>query len=219
MRSGTRTRHHDPRWICSSAPRRPRTRCVPLLFESAKPYYTAYAGSEKRALTLLEAVFGEPGHAASYECCRVALADGELVGVVAGFPVAHGDRLSRRFVQLTLPAPAAVALAGHVPAPARGRRRLPQPAGRRLLRRRARGRAPTGAAEASPSGCSTTPRREAARAGLRSARARHRPAEPARPRALRGLRVRRARDPPRAATTARRARSAGPGFVGYLKAV
>ena len=41
------------RWICSSAPRVPSDPCVPLLFESAKPYYTAYAGSEQRALALL----------------------------------------------------------------------------------------------------------------------------------------------------------------------
>jgi ribosomal protein S18 acetylase RimI-like enzyme len=84
-------------------PAEPEDRCVPLLFESAKPYYTAYAGSEKRALKLLEGIYGERGHAASYEYCRVALAGGELVGVVAGFPVSRGDQLSRRFVQLTFP--------------------------------------------------------------------------------------------------------------------
>jgi ribosomal protein S18 acetylase RimI-like enzyme len=84
-------------------PAAPEDRCVPLLFESAKPYYTAYAGSERRALTLLDAVFTERGHAASYEHCRVALAGEELVGVMAGFPVLEGDRLSRRFVRLTLP--------------------------------------------------------------------------------------------------------------------
>jgi ribosomal protein S18 acetylase RimI-like enzyme len=84
-------------------PARPEDPCVPLLFESARPYYTAYAGSAKRALALLESVYPEPGHAASYDCCRVALADGELVGVVAGFPVEQGDRRSRRFVRLTLP--------------------------------------------------------------------------------------------------------------------
>jgi ribosomal protein S18 acetylase RimI-like enzyme len=84
-------------------PALPEDRCVPLLFESAKPYYTAYAGSEKRALQLLEGIYAERGHAASYECCRVALAGEELVGVVAGFPVAHGDELSRRFVRLTFP--------------------------------------------------------------------------------------------------------------------
>src|SRR3954452_16193743 len=84
-------------------PAMPDDPCVPLLFESAKPYYTAYAGSEKRALALLQAVFKEPTHAASYDCCTVAYVDSELVGVVAGFPVTSGDRLSRRFIQLTLP--------------------------------------------------------------------------------------------------------------------
>jgi ribosomal protein S18 acetylase RimI-like enzyme len=84
-------------------PAGPADPCVPLLFESARPYYTAYAGSERRALALLEAVYAQPGHAASYDCCTVALAGGELVGLVAGFPVADGDRRSRRFVRLTLP--------------------------------------------------------------------------------------------------------------------
>src|SRR4051794_10323875 len=84
-------------------PALPSDACVPLLFESAKPYYTAYAGSERRALALLEAVWSRPGHAASYEFCRVAVAeDGRLAGLVAGFPVREGDRLSRRFVSLTL---------------------------------------------------------------------------------------------------------------------
>jgi len=84
-------------------PATPGDLAVPLLFESAKPYYTAYAGSEKRALALLDAVFKEPTHAASYDCCTVAYVDTELVGIVAGFPVTSGDRLSRRFIQLTLP--------------------------------------------------------------------------------------------------------------------
>src|SRR5829696_8374159 len=83
-------------------PARPDDPCVPLLFESAKPYYTAYAGSEQRALALLEAVFARPGHAASYDCCRVAVADDKVVGLVAGFPVPDGDRLARRFLRLTL---------------------------------------------------------------------------------------------------------------------
>jgi ribosomal protein S18 acetylase RimI-like enzyme len=84
-------------------PARREDPCVPLLFESARPYYTAYAGSAKRALALLHRIYGEPGHAASFECCRVATAGDELVGVVAGFPVREGDRLARRFVALTLP--------------------------------------------------------------------------------------------------------------------
>ena len=53
-------------------PALPDDPCVPLLFESAKPYYTAYAGSEERALKLLQRVFARSGHAASYEFCRVA---------------------------------------------------------------------------------------------------------------------------------------------------
>ncbi len=84
-------------------PATPGDLAVPLLFESAKPYYTAYAGSEQRALALLHSVFKEPTHAASDDCCTVAYVDTELVGVVAGFPVTSGDRLSRRFIQLTLP--------------------------------------------------------------------------------------------------------------------
>jgi ribosomal protein S18 acetylase RimI-like enzyme len=83
-------------------PALPTDACVPLLFESAKPYYTAYAGSEKRALRLLNAVWPRRGHAASYEFCRVAIDDTQPVGVISGFPVGDGDRLSRRFVALTL---------------------------------------------------------------------------------------------------------------------
>lgn len=77
--------------------------CVPLLYASAQPYYDAYAGGEARALGLLRAVYPRGRHAASYELCRVAVADGEVVGVVAGFPVLDAERLSRRFVALTLP--------------------------------------------------------------------------------------------------------------------
>jgi ribosomal protein S18 acetylase RimI-like enzyme len=84
-------------------PATPEDPCVPLLFASARPYYVAYAGSERRALALLEAVYRESGHAASYACCRVATVGDALVGVMAGFPVGEGDRLARRFVQLTLP--------------------------------------------------------------------------------------------------------------------
>jgi ribosomal protein S18 acetylase RimI-like enzyme len=84
-------------------PARPEDPCVPLLYESAKPYYDAYAGGQRRALALLRAVFPRPGHAASYELCRVAVAGEQLVGLLAGFPVADGDRLARRFVALTIP--------------------------------------------------------------------------------------------------------------------
>src|SRR3954468_7822740 len=83
-------------------PALPQDPAAPLLFESAKPYYTAYAGSDQRALSLLQRVYGRPGHAASYEFCRVALIDNRVAGVVAGFPVAYADRLSQKFVAMTL---------------------------------------------------------------------------------------------------------------------
>jgi ribosomal protein S18 acetylase RimI-like enzyme len=84
-------------------PAHPEDPVVSLLYESARPYYDAYAGGEARARAMLAAVYPQPGHAASYELCRVALAGEEIVGVVAGFPVLDGDRLARRFVRLTVP--------------------------------------------------------------------------------------------------------------------
>src|SRR3954447_16625893 len=81
---------------------RPDDPCVPLLFESAQPYYTAYAGTERRALRLLQTVYGRRGHAAADEFCRGAVGDSRIVGVGAGFRVADADRLSRRFVSMTL---------------------------------------------------------------------------------------------------------------------
>src|SRR3954451_8861305 len=84
-------------------PARRQDPCVPLLYASSQPYYDAYAGGEARALRLLRAVFPRPGHAASWELCRVAVAGDAVVGVVAGFPVPEADRLARRFVTLTVP--------------------------------------------------------------------------------------------------------------------
>src|SRR3954471_16523057 len=84
-------------------PARPDDPAVDLLYQSALPYYDAYAGGSRRARAMLEAVFPQRGHAASYECCRVALASDEIVGLLAGFPVPEGDRLARRFVRLTVP--------------------------------------------------------------------------------------------------------------------
>jgi predicted GNAT superfamily acetyltransferase len=78
-------------------PAEPDDPCVPLLYESAKPYYIAYAGSERRALALLDAVCPLPDHAASYDCCTVAFVDGELVGGGVGF-LATGARLHSHVV-------------------------------------------------------------------------------------------------------------------------
>jgi ribosomal protein S18 acetylase RimI-like enzyme len=74
-----------------------------LLYESARPYYDAYAGTEERARALLAAVYPRPGHAASFEVCHVAEVDGETAGVIAWFPAREGDRRARRFVSLTVP--------------------------------------------------------------------------------------------------------------------
>jgi ribosomal protein S18 acetylase RimI-like enzyme len=84
-------------------PARPDDPAVELLYESARPYYDAYAGGSRRARAMLDAVYAKRGHAASFERCRVALAGDEIVGLLAGFPVPDGDRLARRFVRLTVP--------------------------------------------------------------------------------------------------------------------
>jgi ribosomal protein S18 acetylase RimI-like enzyme len=73
-----------------------------LLYASAAPYYTAYAGGEERALRLLHALYPRGGHTASWEVCRVAESGGAVVGVIAAFPTDAGDVLARRFVRLTL---------------------------------------------------------------------------------------------------------------------
>src|SRR5919206_1889272 len=82
-------------------PARPHDTAAGLLYESARPYYDAYAGDEGRARALLGALYPRRDHAASFEVCAVAEVAGAPVGVLAGFPVAEGDRLARRFVSLT----------------------------------------------------------------------------------------------------------------------
>jgi ribosomal protein S18 acetylase RimI-like enzyme len=74
-----------------------------LLYESARPYYDAFAGSEARARRLLAAIWDRPGHTASWEVCTVAVAGGELAGVLAGYPVDAADALARRFLRLSIP--------------------------------------------------------------------------------------------------------------------
>ena len=73
-----------------------------LLYESAAPYYAAYAGGPERARRLLRRLYPRPGHTASWEVCHVAEVDGAVVGVLAAFPSGEGDALARRFVRLTL---------------------------------------------------------------------------------------------------------------------
>jgi ribosomal protein S18 acetylase RimI-like enzyme len=74
-----------------------------LLYASAAPYYDAYTGSESRARRLLARMFPRPSHTASFEVCRVAVTfDGDVVGVLAGFPLREADGLATRFVSLSL---------------------------------------------------------------------------------------------------------------------
>src|SRR4051794_36384375 len=73
-----------------------------LLYESARPYYDAFAGEEARARQLLAMVWEQRGHAASWEICAVAEVEGHVVGVLAGYPVVDGDRYARRFLSLPL---------------------------------------------------------------------------------------------------------------------
>jgi GNAT superfamily N-acetyltransferase len=81
---------------------RPSDPVAGLLFESAAPYYAAYAGGERRARRLLDIVYPRTGHTASWEVCRVAEHDNRVVGVLAAFPADASDALARRFVRLTL---------------------------------------------------------------------------------------------------------------------
>src|SRR3954470_543889 len=84
-------------------PARPDDAAVDLLYQSAVPYYDAYAGGSRRARAMLEAGFPQRGHAASFEWCRGAPAGGEIVALLSGSPVPAGDQRARRFVRLTVP--------------------------------------------------------------------------------------------------------------------
>ena len=77
--------------------------CDELLYMSAAPYYDVYAGSQERARRILRALWPRERHNASYEVCRVAERDGQLLGVAAGFPIEQGERLANRFVVLSFP--------------------------------------------------------------------------------------------------------------------
>ena len=84
-------------------PAQPDDPAAALLYLSAKPYYDAYAGSESRARAILERLYPQRNHAASFEVCTVAeTLENEIVGVMAAFPATEGDHLARRFVALSL---------------------------------------------------------------------------------------------------------------------
>lgn len=73
-----------------------------LLYESSRVYYDAYTGSEQRSRRVLEAVWEQDGHTASWDSCRVAVRDGTVAGVCVAFPAAEGDVLARRFLAASM---------------------------------------------------------------------------------------------------------------------
>jgi GNAT superfamily N-acetyltransferase len=83
-------------------PARPDDSADELLYLSAAPYYAAYAGGEEPARRLLRRLYPLGRHTASWEVCHVAVAGGDVLGVLAAFPTTAGDELARRFVRLTL---------------------------------------------------------------------------------------------------------------------
>ena len=203
--------------ICSSGPpaRGPRRRRCSTRRRSRTT--TRTRAVSRARWRCCDAVSARPGHAASYELCRVAVAaergrraDGRLPGGRA----ATGSRAASSRSRCRA---AAVALAGHAPASA-GRRQ------RRRTRRadayyvdalavtpglRRRGvarRCWTARGRAARRG---RPRRLALDTGLHNE---------SRARAVRGVRLPPARGPPGARARAGAALG-GPGFVGYLKAL
>jgi len=72
-----------------------------LLYLSAWRYYDAYAGGEQAARRILRRVHRRPGHTASVSLCRVAVADGRVVGVIVSFPAGEAEALAVRFLNLT----------------------------------------------------------------------------------------------------------------------
>ena len=80
---------------------RPGDPASELLYESAAPYYDAFAGGAARARSLLAAVYPECGHSASHAVCLIAEEDGAVAGVLAAFSAADAGPYARRFVALS----------------------------------------------------------------------------------------------------------------------
>ena len=73
-----------------------------LLYESAAEKYDQFAGDRPQALALLERAFRRKDNTASCETVRVAVIEGRVVGAIATFPSAEGDRRARRFLRIAL---------------------------------------------------------------------------------------------------------------------
>lgn len=64
-----------------------------LVFDAAADAYSTLAGSAQRARSILSLLWSQPGHSASFEHALVAELDGEIVGVLVGFPARDRYRL------------------------------------------------------------------------------------------------------------------------------
>jgi ribosomal protein S18 acetylase RimI-like enzyme len=83
-------------------PAKPTDAAASLLYASAAPYYDRFAGSRADAERVLAALYPRERHTTSWTVCLLAEDAGEVVGVLAGFPVARADALASRFVRLAL---------------------------------------------------------------------------------------------------------------------
>jgi ribosomal protein S18 acetylase RimI-like enzyme len=90
------TRRSEPKVAARIRPARADDDVALLLYESGPPYYDLSFGDRQRSLRALRSIAGRPGNAASIEVCIVAERDGELVGVLAGYPYSEGARRGRR---------------------------------------------------------------------------------------------------------------------------
>jgi GNAT superfamily N-acetyltransferase len=69
-----------------------------LVFDAAAAEYTQLAGSAERARRIISLMWARPGHSASFEHALVAEIDGQVVGVMIGFPERDRYRLHRRLL-------------------------------------------------------------------------------------------------------------------------
>jgi GNAT superfamily N-acetyltransferase len=69
-----------------------------LVFDAAADAYTPLAGSAERARRILTRMWSRPGHSASFEHALVAEVDGEITGVLIGFPARDRYALHRRLL-------------------------------------------------------------------------------------------------------------------------
>jgi len=82
---------------------RPGDEIAALLRLPAPVIWDRYAGGRAAAERLLARLVPRPCHTVSFDCCLLALAGGEPVGVLAGYPRREEALRGRRFTTLSLP--------------------------------------------------------------------------------------------------------------------